>query len=278
MAGPARWLVFFGLAVDDRRPRPAHEGEARRQSRARGRSVRSSVTTSASSSARTPARCSGCSATRRSCSRIVSLVVIGLIVGLPRAGRAEPVPVDRARPAARRRDRQHDRPASARLCRRLRRHRDRRVPLVHLQRGRRGHQHGARDAVRCRLHPAARQARRARRTREPADARKRANGSKATPGGRSRGDGRRPPCCACPTGSAGRVDRYVADATGLSRSYVQKLISDGRLTADGMRAPGQHDRRDGRRAAARCARRRSRSTSLPTATSRSPSSTRTTTC
>jgi 23S rRNA pseudouridine1911/1915/1917 synthase len=36
-----------------------------------------------------------------------------------------------------------------------------------------------------------------------------------------------------PDGSAGRVDRYVADATGLSRSYVQKLISDGRLTAAG---------------------------------------------
>ena len=27
-----------------------------------------------------------------------------------------------------------------------------------------------------------------------------------------------------PDGSGGRVDRYVADATGLSRSYVQKLI------------------------------------------------------
>src|SRR3954451_17957511 len=37
-----------------------------------------------------------------------------------------------------------------------------------------------------------------------------------------------------PDGSDGRVDRYVADATGRSRSYVQKLISDGRLTADGM--------------------------------------------
>jgi 23S rRNA pseudouridine1911/1915/1917 synthase len=36
-----------------------------------------------------------------------------------------------------------------------------------------------------------------------------------------------------PDGPAGRVDRYVADATGLSRSYVQKLISDGRLTAGG---------------------------------------------
>src|SRR3954452_24494428 len=36
-----------------------------------------------------------------------------------------------------------------------------------------------------------------------------------------------------PDGSDGRVDRYVADATGLSRSFVQKLISDGRLTAGG---------------------------------------------
>jgi len=37
-----------------------------------------------------------------------------------------------------------------------------------------------------------------------------------------------------PDGRAGRVDRFVADATGLSRSHVQKLISDGRLTADGV--------------------------------------------
>src|SRR6185503_14157701 len=37
-----------------------------------------------------------------------------------------------------------------------------------------------------------------------------------------------------PEGSDGRVDRFVADATGLSRSYVQKLISDGRLTSDGV--------------------------------------------
>src|SRR4029077_11755829 len=36
-----------------------------------------------------------------------------------------------------------------------------------------------------------------------------------------------------PDGSAGRVDRYVADATGLSRSFVQKLITDGRLTTGG---------------------------------------------
>ncbi len=37
-----------------------------------------------------------------------------------------------------------------------------------------------------------------------------------------------------PDGAPGRVDRFVADATGLSRSYVQKLISDGRLTSDGV--------------------------------------------
>ena len=36
-----------------------------------------------------------------------------------------------------------------------------------------------------------------------------------------------------PDGPGGRVDRYVADATGLSRSYVQKLIADGRLTSAG---------------------------------------------
>ena len=36
-----------------------------------------------------------------------------------------------------------------------------------------------------------------------------------------------------PAGPSGRVDRYVADATGMSRSYVQKLISDGRLTVAG---------------------------------------------
>ena len=37
-----------------------------------------------------------------------------------------------------------------------------------------------------------------------------------------------------PEGIAGRIDRFVADATGLSRSHVQKLISDGRLTVDGI--------------------------------------------
>jgi 23S rRNA pseudouridine1911/1915/1917 synthase len=37
-----------------------------------------------------------------------------------------------------------------------------------------------------------------------------------------------------PDGPASRIDRFVADATGLSRSHVQKLISGGRLTAAGM--------------------------------------------
>ena len=31
-----------------------------------------------------------------------------------------------------------------------------------------------------------------------------------------------------------RVDRFVADMTGLSRSHVQKLISAGRLTSGGL--------------------------------------------
>jgi 23S rRNA pseudouridine1911/1915/1917 synthase len=42
-----------------------------------------------------------------------------------------------------------------------------------------------------------------------------------------------------PAGAAGsRADRFMADASGLSRAYVQRLISEGRLTAEGrvMRA------------------------------------------
>ncbi len=37
-----------------------------------------------------------------------------------------------------------------------------------------------------------------------------------------------------PTAPTQRVDRWVAEATGLSRSHVQKLISAGNLTADGV--------------------------------------------
>ena len=36
-----------------------------------------------------------------------------------------------------------------------------------------------------------------------------------------------------PAGAPTRADRVVADATGLSRSHVQRLIADGRLTAAG---------------------------------------------
>jgi len=36
-----------------------------------------------------------------------------------------------------------------------------------------------------------------------------------------------------PAGAPGRVDRIVADATGLSRSHVQRLISEGLLTTAG---------------------------------------------
>lgn len=39
-----------------------------------------------------------------------------------------------------------------------------------------------------------------------------------------------------PDGAAGsRVDRFVADATGISRAQVQRLIAEGRLTVDGQR-------------------------------------------
>jgi len=36
-----------------------------------------------------------------------------------------------------------------------------------------------------------------------------------------------------PAGRALRADRIVADAAGLSRSFVQRLIEEGRLTLDG---------------------------------------------
>ena len=37
-----------------------------------------------------------------------------------------------------------------------------------------------------------------------------------------------------PETARGRVDRFLADVSGLSRSYVQKLISDGHVTAAGL--------------------------------------------
>jgi len=37
-----------------------------------------------------------------------------------------------------------------------------------------------------------------------------------------------------PDGSGGRVDRVVSDLSGLSRSRIQRLISDGHLTVDGV--------------------------------------------
>ncbi len=40
-----------------------------------------------------------------------------------------------------------------------------------------------------------------------------------------------------------RVDRFVADASGLSRSYVQRLIAEGRLTLDGAADQGERGRR-----------------------------------
>ena len=36
-----------------------------------------------------------------------------------------------------------------------------------------------------------------------------------------------------PAGGGGRADRFAADLSGLSRSYVQRLMADGRVTADG---------------------------------------------
>ena len=49
-----------------------------------------------------------------------------------------------------------------------------------------------------------------------------------------------------PEGAAGsRVDRFVADATGLSRAHVQRLIADGLLTHDGQRLKARDPVRGG---------------------------------
>jgi 23S rRNA pseudouridine1911/1915/1917 synthase len=51
-----------------------------------------------------------------------------------------------------------------------------------------------------------------------------------------------------PEGAAGsRADRFVADASGLSRAYVQRLIADGRLTRDGERVRSRDGVRPGSR-------------------------------
>ncbi len=49
-----------------------------------------------------------------------------------------------------------------------------------------------------------------------------------------------------PDGAAGsRADRFVADAAGFSRAYVQRLISDGRLTSEGERVRSRDPVRPG---------------------------------
>ena len=117
------------------------QGLARRDRRARARSCRSSATAlrlvhepelrrPVRDVPRPGARSSGSSRSASS----------ALIVAYHATGGPEPLPVDRARAAARRRHRQPDRPPPARLRRRLRRHGHRRPALLHLQRRRRGDQ------------------------------------------------------------------------------------------------------------------------------------------
>ncbi|MEX1295555.1 MAG: RluA family pseudouridine synthase [Candidatus Limnocylindrales bacterium] len=51
-----------------------------------------------------------------------------------------------------------------------------------------------------------------------------------------------------PPGADGsRADRFVADASGLSRAYVQRLISEGRLTSAGERVRSRDPVRPGQR-------------------------------
>ena len=104
------------VVVLDQLTRP---GSSHRSTRARRSS--SSATTCASIFSQNSARSSGSSATRRSCSgRVARRRVADRLV--PRPVGPEPLPLDRARAAARRRARQPDRPVPPRLRRRLDRH------------------------------------------------------------------------------------------------------------------------------------------------------------
>src|SRR4029079_11695037 len=145
---------------------------------------------------------------------------------LPRADRREHLHDGDARPPARWRDREHARPAPARVRRRFRRRWNRQGPVVHVQRGRRGDQPGDPPPARRRA-PAIAGRATAGRTGGGADAAGLAGARAMTgPGTHS--------LQVPPDAIAQRVDRYVADVTGLSRSHVQKLISAGNLTTEGI--------------------------------------------
>ena len=174
---------------------------------------------------------------------IVSLVVIALIVGYHARGGRSVLPVDHAGAAARRRDRQHHRPAPARLRRRLRR-----SSGSGRSAGTRSTSPTRRSASRWSCSCSSRSGRRSRARRRPTRARtRRSCRRRSRP---SRRPGPMPDATALlaggsrdlrvPDGAAAqRVDRFVADVTGLSRSHVQKLISAGNLTSGGIAAQGQ---------------------------------------
>ena len=105
--------------------------------------------------------------------------------------------------------------------------------------------------------------------RGPADGRRRVERVEGDRAVDPLGGGRRPDAARARRVRRGRVDRYVADATGLSRSYVQKLIADGRLTADGVPLKANTIVRPGRRASARRPGAGRRWTSRPSRESRS---------
>ena len=234
-ADRARWPLFFGLAAVGHRRRPAHEGLARLGPRPGRGGPRSSATYVRLVHSQNSGALFGLFRDQAILFGLVSIGVVGLIVWFHGNVRPQHAAVGRPRPAAGRRHRQHGRP----------------VPTTATSStsstsgsatcaGTRSTSPMRRSAVRSvAAAPGSR--------RSCPDA---GDAGARTP---SRyGPSRRPArCLTAPVAAgdpdgprAGRrdaaaIDRFVADATGLSRSHVQKLISDGRLTGRRRAAAGE---------------------------------------
>ena len=148
---------------------------------------------------------------------LISIGVMGLIVLYHGAGGSERLPLDRPRAAARRRDRQHGRPVPHGYV----------VDWVDIGSATCGSGRSTSPTRRSPWPSSCSWRWRCSRRWSAATAATPMPDGQVAAGIRT---------IRVPDGGRGRVDRFVADATGLSRSYVQKLISDGRLTSEARRS------------------------------------------
>ena len=146
---PPRWALFVGLAATVVVARPAREGMDRRRRDPAGGRSRSSATSSGSSITHNTGALFGLFRDQAPLFALVSIGVIGLIVGYHGRAGAE-LRCCRSRSGCCSAARSATSPTGCGSgSRRLRRRRDRRSPLVHLQRRRRRDQRRAPAAPRC---------------------------------------------------------------------------------------------------------------------------------